>query len=124
MPQQNAEATESEEAEEVLGVSSPSRIESSEDLKPGEGPFDLLSTPIAAKRSAIQCGNDSIPPIRRDHHDPTNSEQSFAERIQVVSLVAHPELGIHVERSAVASLVDEGDICWRSTGDAGGEASA
>ena len=37
-----------------------------------------------------------------------------------MTIIADPEPGLHVEKSAVENLVDEGDSSCRSTAEAGG----
>ena len=112
MPQQDGDASEANEAKEVFGMPFPSCGESPEVLEPGEESFDFPSPPVSTQRPAILGGNFPVPPVRRDHRDASGREQMTIERIRVVRLVADQKLGLHVEKSVVERVVDEGDFSW------------
>lgn len=112
MPQEDAEATETEEAEEVVWMSFPPADESSEVVEPGEEPFDLPTTLVATQGPTVLSPHLPIASIRRDHHDSPSFQQVLVERVGVVGLVADHQLGLHVEKAAVECCVDEGDFSW------------
>ena len=86
MPQQDQHAAKLDHAEEVGGVSFPSRSESAEVLQPGEQSFDFPAAKITTQRSAV-LSSFSFSSIGRDHFDAVLVAKPRIERIAVVGLV-------------------------------------
>jgi hypothetical protein len=69
MPQQDADASELEEAEEVLGVALVAGDEAAEVLEPGEEALDLPALAIAAQGPAVLRLVLAGSEVRRDQLD-------------------------------------------------------
>ena len=122
MPQQDADASELDKAEEVDGVPLPTIGEPPVVEQPGEQALDLPAPDIAAQRSAI-LGRP--PPAVRamggDQLDSSLLAEPRIERIAVVSSVANKAIGCVLEKAIVDRLFDERDFVRRSTGNPCGD---
>jgi hypothetical protein len=64
------------------------------------------------QRPAVLGHSFSILAMGSDHLHASLLQEVLVERIGVVGLVADQHFGLHVEKSAVESFVDEGDFSW------------
>jgi len=110
MPQQDADASELEEAEEVLGVSFVAGDQAAEVLEPGEQALDLPAPAIAAQRPAVLSLEFAALEVRSDELDPPLLAQPLIEPVAVVGAIADQSLGGEVEESGVDRLFDERDF--------------
>jgi hypothetical protein len=102
MPQEDADASELDEAEEVLLVALPARDQAAVVL-------------IATKLPTILRPPLPVRAIRRDHFDAALFPETLIEAIAVVGLVSDQSIGGHGEEPGVESCIDECDLSWRST---------
>jgi hypothetical protein len=122
MPQQDADASEADEAEEVLGVSVPAVRKPPIVEQPREEALDLPAPPAAAKCSAVLgLGALAIRAMRRDQLDSSLSAKPLVERITVVSSVANKTSGCEAEKAGVDRRFEEFRLMRRSTRNPGGD---
>jgi len=122
MPQQDAEASEADEAEEVFGMAIPAVGDAPVVEKPGEEPLDLPAPPVATKHSTVLgLGALAIGTMRRDQLDPSFLAKALVERIAVVSSVANKTSGCEAEKAGVDRRFEELRLMRRSTRNPGGD---
>lgn len=110
MPQQDADASELEEAEEVLGVSLVPSNQAAEVLKPGEQALDLPASAVAAERSTVLGLLVPSAKVRSDQFNAPLDAESFVESVAVVRPVANQSLGRMFEEAGVDRGFDERDL--------------
>jgi len=120
-PQQDADASEVDEAQEVLGVSLVAGDQTPVVLEPGEQAFDLPSAPVSTQESAILGLPFAGGQVRGDEFDPALLAQALVQAVAVVGLVSDQTVGGVLEEAVVDRLLDEGDLMWRSTGNPTGD---
>lgn len=122
MPQQDAEASEADEAEEVLGVAIPAVGDAAVVEEPGEQALDLPAPPVAAQRSAVLGVRAlAVRAMRRDQLDPSFLAKALVERIAVVSSVSNKTIGCEAEKAGVDRRFEELRLMRRSTRNPGGD---
>ena len=121
MSEQDADASEMDEAEEVLGVPVVSDDESAVVVEPGKQALDLPAPPVASKRTPVLGLPLSVREVRRDEFDPALREKAFVQGVAVVGLVADQPMDCAGHESVVESLFDELRLVRRSTCDANGD---
>src|SRR5512134_3624167 len=110
MPQQDADASELEEAEEVLGVSLVAGDESAEVLEPGEEALDLPAPAVAAEGTAVLGLELAAPEVGRDELDASLLPQPRIEAVAVVGTVADQSVGGVLEEPCVDRRFEERDL--------------
>ena len=115
--QQDADASELDEAAEVLGVVLLSGDQAPEVLQPGEEPLDLPTPHVASQGSAVLGSPTPTRWLGSDHLDASFLQETLIEVIAVVGLVADQSLGSVFEEAVVERLLDERDFMRRSTRD-------
>ena len=122
MPQQDADASELDEAEEVDGVSFPAVRDATVVQEPGEEALDLPAPGVAAKYPAV-LGRPplSLRTMRRNQFDPSLFAKARVERIAVISSVSNKAIGCVLEKASVDRRFDERDLMRRSTRNPGGD---
>jgi hypothetical protein len=122
MPQQDADASEVNEAEEVPWVSLVARDEAAEVVQPREQALDLPAALVAAKSAAVLGGSASaIGSMGRDQLHRVLLAQPFVQTIAVVGAVSDQAVGRDREEAAIDRLLDERDLVGRSACDANGD---
>jgi hypothetical protein len=116
MPEQDTEASELDEAEEVLRVSLPSIGEPAVAEQPSKQALDLPAAHVAAQGAAILSA--SLAPVglvRSDQLDPSFFAKPRVERIAVISSVSNKAIGCVLEKAGVDGRFDERGFMRRST---------
>jgi len=116
MPQQDAEASELNEAEEVDRVPFPTIGEAPVVEQPCEQAFDLPALHVVAQRPPVlRPGPGATRAMRRDQLDPAFFPEPKVERIAVVSSVSNKTIGCVLEKTGIERGLDERDFMRRST---------
>jgi hypothetical protein len=122
MPQQDAEASEADEAEEVLGVAIPAGRDAAVVEEPGEQPLDLPASPVAAQHPAVLGVRTlAVRAMRRDQLDSSLLAKARVERIAVVSTVSNKTIGCEAEKAGINRRFEELRLMRRSTRNPGGD---
>ena len=112
MPQQDADASEVNEALEVLGVSLPAGDEPAEVVEPREESFDLPTADIATQLATILGSVFPVRSIGRDHLDLALFPEAAIQAVTVVRFVTNQPIGGDREKPGVDRLVHERDFSW------------
>ena len=111
MAQQDANASEVDEAEEVLGVVFPAGGEAAVAEEPREEALDLPAPIVAAQGPAILgLGPLAGAPMGSDQLDPSFFLKALVERIAVISSVSNKAIGCVLEKAGIDRLLDERDL--------------
>jgi len=122
IPEQDANASEVEKAQEIFGMTLVSGHEATEVEEPGEQPLDLPSPPVAPERPTILgLGALAIAPVRRDERDAPVVPQPSIQGVAVVGSITDQVLGRVFEEALVEGGLHERDFMWRSTCNPGGD---
>src|SRR5208337_2345966 len=122
MPQEDDGASELGHPEEIFRVVFPANDGAAKVMKPGEQPFDLPATPVAAQNTAVlRRHSDAHEFVRRDELHAVSFVDALVQRIAVISAVAdHAFRGLSKE-SLVERGLDELRFMRRSAGHVHGE---
>ena len=122
MPKQDADASELNEGEEILGMPFVAGDEPSVVVKPREESLDLPTPPVPAQRPTILGrGALATSSVRTDQFDSSLAPQPLVQRVAVVGPVADQSIGVVGQESMVERLLNEGDFMRRSTRDPAGD---
>ena len=122
MPQEDNEAAELKHAEEIGVVIFPTADESAEVVEPGEEPFDLPSTTVAAQFAAVLSALPAaIVLVWRDEPDAMVLQEALVQRIAVVGAVADHSFWFGPRETLLDGSFDEFAFMRRSAGDAAGD---
>ena len=115
------EAGQLNEAEEILDMVFPSDDEAAEVMHPGEEPFHLPASAIAAQGAPILRVPSSPTPVGSDHFDAVFGGEFFIERVRVVGFVADESCGQLVEETGGQNIFHKLALGRRSAVDRYGE---
>lgn len=118
MPQQDDSGRQVDHAEEVIGMTLPSRDDAAEVMKPDEQPLDLPAPTFVAKRPVILGFRVTRRVVRRDKFDVAFGGEVLVEA--VVGRVANQPRGFF-EEARGEGRVNEGDFMRRSAGHVDGD---
>jgi hypothetical protein len=113
-------ASELDEAKEVLDVELPPGDKSAEVMHPGEESFDLPSLLVASKLAPV-LGFASIAKVRSDHLNAVLVHELLVELVGVVSLVADQPSREFVEKASGKNFLTKLALGRRSARDRYGE---
>jgi hypothetical protein len=120
MSDQHVDASELDEAEEVLYVELPSGDEPSKVVHPGEEPFNLPALLVSAELAPV-LGLTSMAAVRCDHLDAVLVLELLIQLVRVVSLVADQASRELVEKASGKNLLNKLALPRRSALDRYGE---
>lgn len=122
MSKQDAHASESDEAEEILFPVLVASDQSTEVLEPREEPLDLPPIPISTKCSTVLGSRpSSIRFVRCDQLDSALLTQLNVQRIRVVSTISDHAVRVVGQEGLLERRLDESSLMRRSACDPHGE---
>jgi hypothetical protein len=120
MPQQDDEATELEEAQEVLCFALPASHQSSELFEPREESLNLPSTTVAPHSAGV-ASSTAASADRSNELDSAFLAKALRQRAAVEALVPDEVRGEVFDERFVERLLYEGDVMSRTIPDANGD---
>lgn len=121
MPQQDDEASEVNEAEEVLGLPLPASHDASELLEPSEDSLDLPSPLVATQSSSVLLPSTSADNAARRNKVDVSFAETVGELAAVEAFVRDEVRRELFDPGRVEGRVDEGDVVFRTIRDANGD---